>query len=457
MSGIKKKHLELIHGNVLKILEEIGMEVGHPKLLDVFRGIGAIIDKSSNRARFPAKVVEEFLAACPKVKARKPRLMVQAAIFAGKYLDPESNEFVPLNEERIRDYFTLAKALPNINAYFITGGQWQMPPTAEPLYERLHAWKYGLSHSGIVYPFSASELILELCEAYAAMRGKTAKEANSFGVFMISPLKITAEEARQFVWWWERGFNVGVAHMTTGGISAPVTVPGLVAVNIAEEMALSFLRKACFGTTSMGFDGMLSVADMKTMIRPYGRPELIQANQLLAAMARYYGFRCFGQSGLTDAKLPSCEAGAQKVMSTLATLATGAHAMISAGTLSIDEVFSPIQMILDNEMAGALKRVMNPPEISEETIAADTICEVGPGGMFTDTVHTAEHFRQVVWEPKVWSREMLSTWEQSGKKLDCDFARELYHNIMANAEVPCHLTPDEEERLMCIIRKARKE
>jgi len=430
--------LDRLHREVLRILAEVGAEIAHPQLLAALDGLGAQVDAPALRVRFSPSLVEEHIARSRAATPgdQGPRFWARTSIFGGKYLDPETMALEPLTDRHLRDYFALAHALPNVTSYFITGGRSQKTPQAEPLYERLDSWKYGADNSGILYPFEAAEHIRELCETYAAMRGKTAREVSAFGVFMASPLKLAAEEAKQFVWWWERGFEVGIAHMTTGGLTAPVTTAGLVAVNIAEEIAISLLHRACYGmgaeadhpcagASRLAFGGMMSVADMRTMMRPYGRPEMAQANVLLAAMARHYGVECFAQSGLTDAKLPSCEAGAQKAMTTLATLMGGASTLLEAGLLGIDQVFSPIQMILDE----------------------------GPGGMFVASPHTAEHFRDAVWEPRVWSREMLSAWEASGCHTDVDKAREVYHRMMAEAPDPVRLDPEEENALLQIIRR----
>ncbi|MDI7277985.1 MAG: trimethylamine methyltransferase family protein, partial [Anaerolineae bacterium] len=312
--------------------------------------------------------------------------------------------------------------------------------------------KYGADPSGILYPLEMAPRLKELYQAYAALKGKALADVFKGGVFMMSPLRLSAEEAAQFVWWWQQGCRVGISHMTTGGLSAPVTPAGTVAVNVAEEIAIALLNKACYGMTALYFSAMVANADMRTLIRPYGRPEMIVANALVAAMARYYGVGCFGQSGHSDAKRPSCEAGAQKALSAALTLAAGADAMVDAGTLSIDEVFSPIQMILDSDLAGSLRHLQNPLEVNDEALGFEALAEVAPGGVFSGHPHTAHYFRHVCWEPSVWSREMLANWEASGRKTDVDLARERYHALMDHADSIVELTPAEQDELLRVIK-----
>jgi len=456
MFELTREEQKRIHSQVLRILHEVGVEIGHPKILEALDGIGARIDKAAMRARFDADLVEAFLAACPKTdrQDRRPELAVRASLYSGKYHDPETGKLVPFEPRHLTDYFRLAKVLPHVTGYFVTGCQWRVPPETEPLWERFHAWKYGLQNSNTLYPLESADSILALCETYAALKNLPVRNVAGGGVFMMSPLRLSAEEADQFVWWWQRGFRVGISHMSTAGLSAPVTLPGLVALHLAEAVAIGLVDKACYGGNAFPGGAMIAPADMRTMIRPYGRPEMAVANGLWASMTRFYGVDCWVQSGLTEAKLPSVEAGAQKTMTTLSALAEGADTLLDAGTLSIDQVFSPIQMILDHELAGALQRMLERPRVTEETVAADVVREVEPGGLFTGTMHTAKHFRDEIWEPRVWGRQMLQAWEEAGGPLDVDRAAALYREWMADAPDPSVLTPDEEETLLKVIRRA---
>jgi trimethylamine---corrinoid protein Co-methyltransferase len=453
MFRFERRELEMIHRNVLRILREIGVEIGHPLILDALAAIGAQVDGTASRARFPEAVVEEFIASCPRVdwETRQPGLMARASFYWGKYEDPDTGELGPIDERRVREYFALARALPNIDGWFMTGCPWCPSPELSPLYERFYCWRYGAEPSGILYPLQMAPRLKELYSAYAALKGKTLPEVFEGGVYMMSPLRLSAEEAAQFVWWWQQGCRVGVSHMCTGGLTAPVTPAGLVATNIAEEIAIALLNKACYGTTALRFFAMVANVDMRNMMRPYGRPEMIVANALVAALARYYGVGCFTQSGSSDAKVPSCEAGAQKALSAALALASGADAMIDAGTLSIDEVFSPIQMILDDELTGAIRHTLRPVVVSEETLGFEALAELAPGELIAAHPHTARHFREVSWEPTVWSREMLAGWEATGRKTDVDRARERYHALVDGAPPFALLTTAEEAGLLRVM------
>jgi trimethylamine--corrinoid protein Co-methyltransferase len=453
MVKLARHDCENIHRNVLRILAEVGASIEHPRLLEALAAVGAVIDLGKQRAFFPATVVEEFLAECPMQNwaDRRPNLLVRASVYEGPYLCARTGEYVPLTTERVKEYITLAKALPQVDSYLVTGSPWFGSPQLEPLYERLHCWKWGVAPSAILYPYECSQRLLDLYQAYADLKGKPVKDVFSGGVFLMSPLRLSAEEARQFVWWWERGFPASISHMTTQGLTGPVTVSGTVALHIAEEIALAFLRQACYGWRALHFTTMLAPVDMRTLLRPYGRPEMALANLVMIEMGRFYGAGVFCHSGTADGLAPSCETGSQKTLLTLSALMAGGDAMIDAGLCSGDIVHSPLQMILDNDLAGALKRMMQPVDCSDEAIGFDTVAEVGPGGLFTAAMHTVERFREEIWEPRAWNREPYNTWLTTGRKLDVDRARDVFEAIMASPPEIEELRADEEAALRAVI------
>jgi trimethylamine:corrinoid methyltransferase-like protein len=134
----------------------------------------------------------------------------------------------------------------------------------------------------------------------------------------------------------------------------------------------------------------------------------------------------------------------------------GGSVWLDAGLLSIDEVFSPIQMVLDNELLSALKHFTQTFEISGESIGLDTIFEAGPGGSYLDKIHTARHFRTEHWQPKIWSRQMLNPWLSGSRLLDTDLARQIALDIQNSGKEYCGLSDEMDRDILKIIHSARK-
>jgi trimethylamine--corrinoid protein Co-methyltransferase len=448
----------LIHSGALRILRKVGMEVQNQRLLEAMADLGLQVDFEAQRVRFPSPLVERFITEAEKHdwEGARPEIGGSAGVYHGLYHDPLSGELVPWTEEALAFYFALPHHLAHVAGTHMLGCRLSVPGPLEPLYERYTCWKYAGRESGTIHLDELCPYILELYQVLAAERGLPLREVFRGTVYLVPPLKLGRHEAYQVAYFWERGLQVRIGDSYALGATAPATLAGAVTLNLAEQLALRILNWALYGEKRLHIGSSMSVMDMRTLIYPYGRPEMAIANVMTAQLARYYGASFSGHAGLTDAKLPSVEAGAQKALTAIPTLLAGGNLRLDAGLLSIDEVCSPVQMILDNEFLSALQRLVHEFEITEEAIGLETIIETGPGGHFIDKLHTARHFRDEHWEPGLWSRRMLRPWMEGGCQLDVDQARELALEIQGVEARATGMSEGLEREVLGVIERARQ-
>jgi trimethylamine---corrinoid protein Co-methyltransferase len=449
--------VETIHRSALRILDEVGMEIQNERLLKALADFGLRVDFAAQRVRFPPALVERFLAEAEHYDWDKavPQVGGSAGVYHSLYHDPHTGQLVAWTEERLAFYFALAKHLDHLSGASMLGSRLPCPPPLEPLYERYYCWKYGAREGSSIYLDELCPFLLELYQAAAQVQGKPVGEIFRGTVYLVPPLKLGVHEAYQVAYFWEHGLRVGIGDMYAMGASAPVTLAGAVTLNLAEQLALRMLDWALWGRKTLALGGSISVMDMRTTIYPYGRPEMAIANLMTAQLARHYRAYYSGHAGLSDAKLPSVEAGYQKALTAIPTLLACGSFWMDAGLLSIDEVCSPVQLILDNEFLGALERFTRQSQISEESIGLETILEVGPGGHFLDKRHTVAYLRQEQWQPALWSRQMLRPWMEAGDGLDADRARQVALDFERKSLPPAGMSPELESEVLRLIEKAR--
>jgi trimethylamine--corrinoid protein Co-methyltransferase len=453
------EEIELIHRNALRILVEMGMEVQNRQLLEDLAAFGLLVDYDQERVRFPVKVVERFIEEADKYDwvAHKPTVTATAGLYHGLYHDPETGELLPWTEERMVNYFALGRYLEHVDGVSMLGCRLPVPAPLEPLYERYYCWVHGAREGSSIYLDEACPYIYDLYQIRADSEGLPIEDVFDGTVYLVPAMKLGRHEAYQVQYFRERGLRVGIGDMYAMGGSAPITLAGAITLNWAEHLALQIINLAWFGVRTFHLGSSISAMDIKTMIYPFGRPEMTIANVMSAQIARHFGASFSGHAGLTDSKLPSVESGAQKAMTAGITLLAGGSVWIDAGLLAMDEVYSPIQMILDNELLSALKHFTTEFEISDESIGLETIFEAGPGGGYLDKVHTVQYMRKERWHPEIWSRQMLQPWLAGGSKLDVDLAREIALDVKAKA-VEYHGLDDSVERdILALIEKARVE
>src|SRR5690606_3151113 len=84
------------------------------------------------------------------------------------------------------------------------------------------------------------------------------------------------------------------------------------------------------------------------------------------------------------------------------------------GLLEFCTTLSYEKMVVDNEIAGIVLRAVKGVEVNKNTIAADVIAEVGPGGHFLAHRHTAKNVRKEFFIPKLSDRQPRKVWEEAG-------------------------------------------
>jgi trimethylamine--corrinoid protein Co-methyltransferase len=441
----------------------MGMELQNESLLQALDGTGLEIDLEASRVRFPPRVVERYLVESEHYNWAEavPQVSGSAGVYHSLYHDPASGDLVPWTEERLATYLALARLLPSIDGASMLGSRLPVPPSLAPLYERYYCWKYGAREGGSIHLDALCPYLLDLYQARADAEGVPLAQVFRATVYLVPPLKLGRHAAYQVATFRQAGLRVRIGGgMLTMGATAPATLAGAVTLNLAEQLALRIVDWALFGERRLHLSCSIAPMDMRTAIRPFGRPEMAIANLITAQLARHYGASFSGHAALTDAKRPSVEAGAQKATSGVATLLAGGSLWVDAGLLSIDEVCSPVQMILDHEWMRALQHMTQSFEVSDDTLGLDVILQAGPGGHYLDSPHTVRHFRHELWNPEIWSRHMLRTWKDQGRRIDADRARERALEVqeqVAKGEIEAPGMDEALEReVLRVIERARR-
>jgi trimethylamine--corrinoid protein Co-methyltransferase len=84
-----------------------------------------------------------------------------------------------------------------------------------------------------------------------------------------------------------------------------------------------------------------------------------------------------------------------------------------AGVLSSFKVASVEKLVMDDELAAALRAEARPAGADAEQLAENVIDDVGPAGSYLGTSHTRRHARDRL-RPSVLMRDALEKWQAGG-------------------------------------------
>ncbi len=468
--------VQLLHDRTLAVLAETGVQVGHPVLLDLLAEHGALVDRAAQTVRFPRPWMERFLDEAADEFDDDDSLIVSCTLPYGKrreyaggmeitagtypqYLLDFDGQFKPHTLETAADLTRLADALPHFDRLGVMGSPADVPPLLGPLYMRLIAWRHAerkLSGCGEVRDVRLIPYLLEMGSIMAGARGEPASRYNFAEVELLSPLRFGTVEAEIFVQFWQAGYKAGVGFMPIAGASAPATLAGTLTLMLAESLFVSVLYRLCYGLRKLYLQANASVMDMRSGFFPFGRPERGLLALAMGQMARHYRAALWASAVHSDSKGVDVEAGYQAGFNALPAILAGTLGLECYGLVSGAEANSPVQLVVDNEYAGALKRMTAGFVVDEETLAEELIRERGIGGTFLDAEHTARHFRREHWQPELFSREPLNAWLAGDRRLVADRAREQAQCLLAEHH-PRGMDEETEKALLQVIAEAQQD
>lgn len=102
----------------------------------------------------------------------------------------------------------------------------------------------------------------------------------------------------------------------------------------------------------------------------------------------------------------------------------GANVIYGLGMLELGITYDFAQLVIDNEIAKAIKYAVKGIRVSDADMAVDVIREVGIGGEFVSHIHTFQNFRKNQFDTRLFDHYMREIWEANGGKSLYQRARE---------------------------------
>jgi trimethylamine--corrinoid protein Co-methyltransferase len=205
------------------------------------------------------------------------------------------------------------------------------------------------------------------------------------------------------------------------------------------------------------YGGFTTNVDMQSGSPAFGTPEGALALFCGAQLARRYGLPYRGSGGLNNSKVPDAQAAYETQMSLWPAVLAQANVILhSAGWLEAGLVCSMEKFILDVEGLAMMHHFLAGLEITDDTLALDTIAEVGPGGHHFGTVHTLARYRDAFYLPIISDRQNYENWRDNGAMDAAQRAHQKANEFLAAYERP-PLDPAVEEALREYVDKKKGE
>jgi len=447
LSVLDDDQIEQVHQATLEVLERTGVQMTHPKAVELLHGAGARVD--GDRVHIPAWMVEDAIRTAPPRVVLGNRNGERTVFLEDKkhwfgpsldcidYLDPLTHERRRFVSEDCRVTATVADALPNYTWVMTIGMADDVPAD---IADRVIA-KQVFTHTEKPLVFCCKDVnsVRDIYEMALLIAGgeKEFRQAPTCVHYSepISPLLYYDPAVEKILFCAEKGIPLINYPAPQAGSTAPATFAGEVVQGSAESLSGLVLAQLVNPGTPFIYGAFATVMDMQTTVFSYAAPEMSLMVAAMAQMAQYYQLPFFGTAGCSDAKFPDAQAAAEAAFSCLASALVGANLIHDSGWLDHGSLASPGHMVLVNEVLHMVKQFVSGMPVNDEMLALDVIDRVGPGGHYLEEDHTYAHFKDV-WYSDLFDRSIQQEWIAHGEKEFEERLREKTRRVMEHTPTP---------------------
>lgn len=462
LNVLTQKEVEDIHGGTLKVLKETGVVFDDEDALKLFAENGCDVDFQNKRVRFSEKTIMDCLAKTPS------SYIVQAR-------DIENNVNLASGETA---FFSVGAALNSVDL-----DTWEIKePTRKDFYDYIRILE-ALPHFDIqgpcaYYGFKNVPQCMRFIEANAAKLRVSTKvqwegsvmDNYIFNMAMgkatgneiiqlanpVAPLTLYKDTITNIRYFAENDVPFSITTGSLIGSTGPATLAGTLISDNANCLASIALAQLIKPGTRVIAGGMIMAQNMKTGEPGFGDI----ANSLIGSaynqIWRYYKVPTFNTPcGWSSSKTIDYQASYENAIPVLTNALSGCNSINSYGGLTAELTGHPVKAILDDDIAGMVKRYLKGIEVTEETMAVDLINKTGPvPGHFLTSPHTFKWWKKECYIPQTADRLSMSDWMKKGKKKAIDIAREKMEGMLANNNVVA-LPAEQEQAIEDILKEAR--
>lgn len=428
---LKNGDVKRIHNASLEVLERIGIQVQPSECRDIFQAAGARVDADKNRVYIPRAMVEDALATAQNevfLAGRDPqhdmvlggtRVYMGTGGAAVKVLDIDTQR---ARESTLRDVYNVGKlvdALDNIHFYLRACVARDIPGDNLDLNTYYAAITSTTKHvTGNCFTVQALRDVIEMAEMVAG--GKEALRERPFLSFItswtVSPLRFAPETVEVLTEVVRQEMPVFLSSAPQSGATSPAALAGsLVQIHAEELSGLTYTQLVKPGTpVILGY--VPSVSDLRTGNFVGGAAEFALMNAAVAQLGQYCNLPVYNSSGLSDSKVPDVQAGYEKGITSLAVALAGTNYIHhSAGFLESMLTIAYEQYVIDDDINGAVMRMVRGIEVTDETLSLDVIAQVVNGeGHFLGTPQSLAMMNTEYYYPHTADRQRRDDWLNDG-------------------------------------------
>jgi trimethylamine:corrinoid methyltransferase-like protein len=408
-----------IYREALRTLEEVGVQCDHQRTIDL------LLQKSNASVRggrifIPARDVDSHF------QARRTEITRDLDAMEGdpeefrlggcwnciEYCDPLTNTPRPATlDESIR----MAKLAESLGA---RGGTIPVSPgESQPRLKTLLSEKIALLHTRTMGGWLTATDRDEIT-VIAAMHTAAGRRYTLGLEGLISPLMLNGEVMDTWFDWRDSSeLDIGImGGIPVAGTTAPLVFPAALVLSLAEALALDWIMDTLSDGRHTVFNVRLDAFDMRSANLLFGSAEWCIMSQCIRELMKgLFGTAGRGGAFRTNGKRVDAQTMMERTASFLWQAMMGTRVFGAVGQLCIDEVYSPVQAVLDRELIRYGARLVAgipatcwQPGLDAVALIREGVAENG----FLTHDTTSRLYREFYDLTRLASAENLNTWRR---------------------------------------------
>ncbi|MBX6321841.1 MAG: trimethylamine methyltransferase family protein, partial [Rhodospirillaceae bacterium] len=463
--------IERIHEASLHILEEMGLELMSAEALDLLARAGAKVDRDSGRVRLDRHFVLEQVAKAPRSFTLHARNPARSVTIGGRHVAFCAVSSAPNCSDldggrrpgNFADFCNFLRLIQSLDIIHMAAGYPAEPIDLPPATRHLDAHYAFITLTDRVWqpsaigPHRVNDGIAMNCIARGIGPDEMIARPGLMTVVNTnSPLRVDGPMLEGLMAMARMGQAVAVTPFTLAGAMAPASLAGALALQNAEALGVIAFAQLVRPGAPVLYGGFTSNVDMRTGAPAFGTPEYVRAAMAGGQLARRYGLP-YRSSNACAANAVDAQAAYESEMSLWGAVMGGANLVKhGAGWMEGGLVASFEKMIVDAEMLQMMAEVLQPIEVSEETLALDAMREVGPGGHFFGAAHTLARYETAFYAPLLSDWRNFETWREAGALDAARRATGIWKRLLADYAPP-PLDPAVDEALRDYVARRKAE
>lgn len=413
--------LEQIQEGMLRILSEIGVRIHQDEIRQLARQKGFCL--KGDRVIFDRSDVIFFVDAERKrngnaygqaefIPSFEP-LTMDVSPYPQSVHDLDTDEIVLFTSDR------LIEAVKMVDSLVDRGIKWTSvpgcPTDVHPDLQPVKQYWIGATYSRYgrtPVDSKASRPMRYVME----MANALGNPINSLPIYVFTPLNLGGESLNCVLEFKDKLNAVGVSDMVSVGCASPIRIGDTFAMASAEVIGSAMIVQEITGL-KVYWSIRICPFDMRDLAMVLGSPEDFLYQLACAEINAFlHGTQWWQSAGTThtSAKLPGAQASAEKASLMTIGALLGIRRFTGGGTLSLDEVFSAEQLVIDCDIKDHVQRMVMGLDVDCDPDQCVNEVALGLDRGFVGLDSTLDNYKEQFWHPRLFERSFLPKWLGDG-------------------------------------------